>query len=68
MLVGRTFSYSDTQRHRVGTNYLQLKVNSPQGVKHPVATNQRDGQMAVGVDARPGRTRTSTMSRRFTEG
>ncbi len=50
MLVGRTFSYSDTQRHRVGTNYLQLKVNSPQGIKHPVATNQRDGQMAVAVD------------------
>ena len=24
MLVGRTFSYSDTQRYRVGTNYLQL--------------------------------------------
>ena len=36
MLVGRTFSYSDTQRHRVGTNYLQLKVNSPQGITHPV--------------------------------
>ena len=27
MLVGRTFSYSDTQRYRVGTNYLQLPVN-----------------------------------------
>ena len=24
MLVGRTFSYSDTQRFRVGPNYLQL--------------------------------------------
>ena len=54
MLVGRTFSYSDTQRHRVGTNYLQLKINSPQGIKHPVATNQRDGQMAVQVDVGPG--------------
>ncbi len=50
MLVGRTFSYSDTQRHRVGTNYLQLPVNSPQGIKHPVATNQRDGQMAYHQD------------------
>ena len=29
MLVGRTFSYSDTQRYRVGTNYLQLPVNQP---------------------------------------
>ena len=29
MLVGRTFSYSDTQRYRVGPNYLQLPVNPP---------------------------------------
>ena len=29
MLVGRTFSYSDTQRYRVGPNYLQLPVNRP---------------------------------------
>ncbi len=47
MLVGRTFSYSDTQRHRVGPNYLQLPVNQ---AKAPVATNQRDGQMTYGVD------------------
>ena len=52
MLVGRTFSYSDTQRYRVGPNYLQLPVNSPKGAK--VATNQRDGQMAYGVDLGPG--------------
>ena len=48
MLVGRTFSYSDTQRYRVGPNYLQLPINAPT-VKP--ATNQRDGQMAYGVDA-----------------
>ncbi|MCU1437638.1 MAG: katC [Naasia sp.] len=47
MLVGRTFSYSDTQRYRVGPNYLQLPVNSP---KAPVRTNQRGGQMSYGVD------------------
>lgn len=47
MLQGRTFSYSDTQRHRVGTNYLQLPINAPR--KH-VATNQRDGQMAYHQD------------------
>jgi catalase len=47
LLQGRTFSYSDTQRHRVGTNYLQLPINRPK--KH-VATNQRDGQMAYHVD------------------
>lgn len=43
MLQGRTFSYSDTQRYRVGTNYLQLPINAP---KCKVSTNQRDGQMA----------------------
>ncbi|WP_299536888.1 catalase [uncultured Streptomyces sp.] len=44
MLVGRTFSYSDTQRYRVGPNYLQLPVNQAKHAR--VATNQRDGLMA----------------------
>ena len=48
MLVGRTFSYSDTQRYRVGTNYLQLPVN--QAKNADVRTNQRDGQMAFRQD------------------
>src|SRR5829696_2324722 len=52
MLVGRTFSYSDTQRHRVGTNYLQLPVNQPKNAS--VATNQRGGQMSFGVDLAKG--------------
>ncbi|EYR64056.1 catalase [Actinotalea ferrariae CF5-4] len=47
MLVGRTFSYSDTQRYRVGPNYLQLPVNQPQA---PVRTNQQGGPMAYHVD------------------
>jgi len=51
MLQGRTLSYSDTQRYRVGPNYLQLPINAPK--KH-VATNQRDGQMAYRVDKAPG--------------
>ena len=51
MLQGRTFSYSDTQRYRAGPNYLQLPVNQPLA---QVATNQRDGQMAYGVDLAPG--------------
>ncbi len=50
MLVGRTFSYSDTQRYRVGPNYLQLPVNQPKGVNGAVHTNQRGGQMSYGVD------------------
>jgi catalase len=51
MLQGRTFSYSDTQRYRVGTNYLQLPINAP---RTHVASNQRDGQMAYKVDAAQG--------------
>jgi catalase len=51
LLQGRTLSYSDTQRYRVGSNYLQLPINAPK--KH-VATNQRDGQMAIHVDLAPG--------------
>ncbi len=47
MLQGRTMSYSDTQRYRVGPNYLQLPINSP---KKRVGTNQRDGQMTYYVD------------------
>ncbi|QSN64611.1 catalase [Caballeronia sp. M1242] len=47
MLQGRTLSYSDTQRYRVGPNYLQLPVNAP---KNGARTNQRDGQMAYYVD------------------
>ncbi|GAA1635887.1 catalase [Nonomuraea maheshkhaliensis] len=48
MLVGRTFSYSDTQRYRVGPNYLQLPVNQ---TKATCRTNQRDGQMTYFVDS-----------------
>nr|WP_042163735.1 catalase [Paenibacillus gorillae] len=51
MLQGRTLSYSDTQRYRVGSNYLQLPINAP---RKNVATNQRDGQMAFYVDIAPG--------------
>jgi catalase len=47
LLQGRTFSYSDTQRYRVGPNYLQLPINAP---KCPYATNQRGGQMSYHVD------------------
>ncbi|WP_419804657.1 catalase [Terriglobus sp.] len=51
LLVGRTFSYSDTQRYRVGTNYLQLPINKPIGC--PVFTGQRDGSMAFDVNVAP---------------
>jgi len=51
MLQGRTFSYSDTQRYRVGANYLQLPINA---AKTHVATNQRGGQMAFDTDFAEG--------------
>ncbi|WP_426450304.1 catalase [Paenibacillus sp. S-38] len=51
LLQGRTFSYSDTQRYRVGSNYLQLPINAP---KSRVATNQSGGQMQYKVDRAPG--------------
>jgi catalase len=52
MLQGRTLSYSDTQRYRVGPNYLQLPINCPfAGAR--AQTNQRDGQMTYHVDQGP---------------
>jgi catalase len=42
LLQGRVFSYADTQRHRLGPNYLQLSINRP---RVPVDNNQRDGAM-----------------------
>mgnify|MGYP000816216800 CR=1 FL=1 len=43
MLQGRTFSYTDTQRYRIGANFAQLPVNRPVS---PVANDQQDGYMA----------------------
>jgi len=42
LLQGRIFSYADTQRHRLGANYLQLPINRPQ---NQVNNYQRDGAM-----------------------
>ena len=42
MLQGRSFSYTDTQRHRIGANFTQLPVNR---AKSPVFNNQQDGAM-----------------------
>ena len=33
MLQGRLFSYPDAQRYRLGTNYLQIPVNCPYGIR-----------------------------------
>ncbi|KAI5927539.1 catalase Cat [Camillea tinctor] len=44
MLQARLFSYSDTQRHRLGVNYQQLPVNAP---LHAYAPFQRDGPAAM---------------------
>jgi catalase len=45
MLQGRLFSYSDTHRHRLGTNYLQIPVNCPYNAR--VKNYQRDGPQCV---------------------
>jgi len=42
MLQGRAFSYHDTQRYRIGTNFTQLPINSSVS---PVNNNQQDGEM-----------------------
>jgi len=50
LLQGRTFSYADTQRHRLGANYLQLPINRP---IVSVNNNQRDGAMQSGEFSGP---------------
>jgi catalase len=42
LLQGRTFSYVDTQRYRLGANFHKLPTNLPLCA---VANNQRDGAM-----------------------
>lgn len=45
MLQGRLFSYPDTHRHRLGTNYNQIPINCP--YRTQINNGQRDGPMAV---------------------
>ncbi|XP_059143860.1 catalase-like [Physella acuta] len=45
MLQGRLYSYTDTHRHRLGSNYLQIPVNCPYSSK--VKNYQRDGPQCV---------------------
>jgi catalase len=42
MLLGRLFSYPDTHRYRIGTNYQQLPINQP---RVPVRNYNKDGAM-----------------------
>jgi len=48
MLQARLFSYPDTQRHRLGTNYQSIPVNMPLNAK--VRNYQRDGPMQVSAN------------------
>ena len=59
LLQGRTFSYADTQRHRLGPNYLQLPINSP---TVEVNNSQRDGAMQIGKFAGPVNYEPSTLA------
>ncbi|XP_078000104.1 catalase-like [Glandiceps talaboti] len=45
MLQGRLFSYPDTHRHRLGTNYMQIPVNCPFNTRS--RNYQRDGPQCV---------------------
>lgn len=51
LLQGRLFSYPDTQRHRLGPNYLQIPVNCPYATM--VQNNQRDGLMQTHIHTNP---------------
>ena len=44
MLLGRLFAYADAHRHRLGVNYKQIPVNTPQA---PVNSYSKDGAMRV---------------------
>lgn len=50
MLQGRSFSYLDTQRHRIGPNFAQLPINRSIS---PVNNNQRDGNMTYDINPEP---------------
>jgi len=64
LLQGRTFSYADTQRHRLGANYLQLPVNRP---IVPVNNNQRDGAMQSGEFSGPVNYEPSSLDRNISK-
>ncbi|WP_298091845.1 catalase [uncultured Sphingomonas sp.] len=67
MLQGRLFSYSDTQRYRIGANVMQLPVNRPLA---PVVNNYQDGQLdqatrSSDVNYFPAATAAKTTDARF---
>jgi catalase len=47
MLQARLFSYPDTHRHRLGTNYQSIPVNTPLETVGGVNNYQRDGPMQI---------------------
>lgn len=51
MLQGRLFSYPDTHRYRIGTNYLRLPVN--QATQAAVHSYNKDGAMRYDNPADP---------------
>lgn len=51
LLQGRAFSYPDTQRYRLGANYLQIPVTCPYSAT--VRNNQCDGCMTMKADPNP---------------
>jgi catalase len=48
LLQGRLFSYADTQRYRIGVNYLDLPINRP---KVAVSNGNQDGALNTNATA-----------------
>lgn len=60
LLQGRIFSYSDTQRHRLGgANFTELPINRP---ICPVHNNHRDGQHRMRIDGDAANYEPNTLS------
>ncbi len=60
LLQGRIFSYSDTQRHRLGgPNFTELPINRP---ICPVHNHRRDGQHRLRIDADEANYEPNTLS------
>lgn len=60
LLQGRIFSYADTQRYRLGANYLQIPINAP---RCPFMNRQYDGAGAVMTRSKDVNYFPSTMTR-----
>lgn len=64
LLQGRLFAYPDSQRYRLGANYLHIPVNCPYA---PVRNHQRDGAMTMKANPSPVNYEPNSLSQELTE-